>query len=168
MKLQGMIGEGITNGTYAPTVDTILDNLKKFQDFLRGNFKGKFDRYKDIRPVSNQPGRFNAAAKTHKFSSVDEIAIEKLKFRPIISQGGASSYNAAKVIADYLNPLYQNEYKINDMQFFPFMLKDQTPLNPNEEYLLYDVESLFTNVSVDETSNYTINEIDQKNKLPEI
>ena len=164
MKLQGMIDEGITNGTYAPTVDTILNNLKKFQDFLRGNFKGKFDRYKDITPVSNQPGRFNAAAKTHKFSSVDEIAIEKLKFRPIISQGGTCSYNAAKVIADYLKPLYQNEYKINDIQFFPFMLKDQTPLNPNEEYLLYDVESLFTNVPVDETSN----EIYQKNKLPEV
>ena len=45
-----MIDEGVTNGTYVPTVDTTLNNLKKFQDFLRGNFKGKFDRYKDIRP----------------------------------------------------------------------------------------------------------------------
>ena len=43
-KLQGMIDEGIPNGTYAPTVDTILNDLKKFQDFLRRNFKGKFDR----------------------------------------------------------------------------------------------------------------------------
>ena len=164
-----MIDEGITNGTYAPTVDTTLNNLKKFQDFLRGNFKGKFDRYKDVRPVSNQPCRLNATAKTHKFSSqLDEITIEKLEFQPIISQGGTSSNNAAKVIADYLKPLYQNEYKINDIRSFPFMLKDQTPLNPNEEYVLYDVESLFTNIPVDETINYSINEIYQKNKLPQV
>ena len=63
-----MIDEGITNGTYAPTVDTTLNDLKKFQDFLCHNFKEKFDRYKDIRPVSNQSGRLYATAKTHKFS----------------------------------------------------------------------------------------------------
>ena len=45
------------------------------------------------------------------------------------------------------------------------MLKDQTPLNPNEEYVSYDVESLFTNIPLDETINYTINEIYQKNRL---
>ena len=167
-KLQGMIAEGITNGTYAPTVDTILNDLKKFKDFLRHNFKGKFDCYKDMRPVSNQPGRLYATAKTHKFSSLDEITIEKLKFRPIISQVVTYTYNAAKVIVDYLEPLCQNEYKINDTQFFPSMLKDQEPLNPNEEYVSYDVESLFTNIPVDEIINYIINEIYQKKKLPQI
>ena len=156
-KSQGLIDEGITNGIYAPTVDTILNDLKKFQDFLSRNFKGKFDRYKDMRPVSNQPGRLYATAKTHKFSSLDEITIEKLKFRPIISQFGTYTYNAAKVIADYLNPLCQNEYKINDTQSSPSMLKDETPLNPNQEYVSYDVESLFTNIPVDETINYIIN-----------
>ena len=75
--------------------------------------------YKDMRPVSNQPGRLYATAKIHKFSSLDEITIEKLKFRPIISQVGTYTYNAAKVIADYLKPLCQNEYKINDTQSFP-------------------------------------------------
>ena len=48
------------------------------------------------------------------------------------------------------------------------MLKDQEPLNPNEEYLSYDMESLFTNIPVDETINYIINEIYQKKKLPQI
>ena len=79
-KLQCMIDEGITNGTYAPTVDTKLNDLKKFQEFLRCNFKDKFDRYKDARPVSNQPGRLYATAKTHKFGSLDKITIDKLKF----------------------------------------------------------------------------------------
>ena len=153
-----MIDEGITNGTYAPTVDTTLNDLKKFQDFLLRNFKGKFDRYKDLRPVSNQPGRLYATTKTHKY---------KLKFRPIISQVGTCTYNA-KVIADYLKPLFQNEYKTNDTQSFPSMLKDQTPLNPNEEYVSYDVDSLFTSIPVDKTINYMVNEIYQKKKLPQI
>ena len=48
------------------------------------------------------------------------------------------------------------------------MLKDQEPLNPNEEYISYDVESLFTNIPVDETINYIINEIYQKKKSPQI
>ena len=46
--------------------------------------------------------------------------------------------------------------------------KNQTPLNPNEEYVSYDVETLFTNIPVNETINYTISEVYQKNKLPQI
>ena len=48
------------------------------------------------------------------------------------------------------------------------MLKDQSSLNPNEGYASYDVESLFTNILIDETINYIINEIYQKKKLPQI
>ena len=77
------------------------------------------------------------------------------------------AYNAAKVIADYLEPLCQNGHKINDTQSFPFMLKDQAPLNPNEEYVSYYVEALFANIPVYETINYIINEIYQKKKLPQ-
>ena len=163
-----MINEGITNGKYAPTVDTTLNNLQKFQDFLCCSFKDKSYPYKDMRSVSNQPGRLYAAAKTHKLSSFDKITIEKLKFQPIISQVGTYTYNAAKVIANYLKTLCENEYNINDTQSFPSLLKDQTPLNPNEEYVLYDVVSLFTNIPVDKTTNYIINEIYQKKKLPQI
>ena len=56
-KLQSMIDEGNTNGTYVPTTDSTLSDLKKFQGFLRRNFKDKFTHYKDMRPVANQPGR---------------------------------------------------------------------------------------------------------------
>ena len=40
---------------------------------------------------------------------------------------------------------------MNNTQTFPSMLKDQTPLSSNEEYVSYDVESLFTNIPVGET-----------------
>ena len=50
------------------------------------------------------------------------------------------------------------------------MLKEQTPLSLDEEYVLYDVEPLFTNIPVDETSSKLRrnNKIFHKNKLPQI
>ena len=48
------------------------------------------------------------------------------------------------------------------------MLKEQKPLSANKEYVLHDVESLFTNIAMDETISYIINEMYQKNKLPQI
>ena len=38
-------------------------------------------------------------------------------------------------------------------------LKQQDPLLPEEEYISYDVESLFTNVPVHETTDYMLQEI---------
>ena len=52
-KLQQMIDEGIRNDIYTPTEDNTLNDLRKFQDFLRRIFKDKFARYEVMRPVSN-------------------------------------------------------------------------------------------------------------------
>ena len=132
-KLQQMIDEGIKNGIYAPTEENTLNDLGKFLDFLRRNFKDKFARYEDMRPVSNQPGRIYATAKTHKFNSLDQINIDNLKFRSIISQIRTYTYNGVKVIAEYLKPLCSNQYKISDTQEFASLIKDQPPLNHDEE-----------------------------------
>ena len=75
-KLQIMMDEGITNGTYAPTTDFYVA------------FQRQTTHYKDMGPVSNQPARLYATAKTHKFNSLDEIIVENLKFRPIIFASG--------------------------------------------------------------------------------
>ena len=79
------------------------------------------------------------------------------------------NYNAAQVIADYLEPLCSdNDYIISNTQEFPKLLQQQDLLSPNEEYLWYDVESLFTNVPIQETIDYILDEIYVKNKLPKI
>ena len=62
-----------------------------------------------MRPVSNQHRRIYATAKIHKFNSLDEIIVDNLKFRPIISQIGTYTNNAAKVIAEYLKTLCSNQ-----------------------------------------------------------
>ena len=74
-------------------------------------------------------------------------------------------YNSAKVIANYLKPLWQDEYKIADTQSFPSILKEQTALSLSEEYDSYFVESLFTKIPAHETISCIINEIHQKNNI---
>ena len=123
-----------------------------------------------MRPISNQPGKIYATAKTHKFDSLENITIQNLKFRPIISQIGTYTYNAAKVLpaSDYLKPLCQNEYKINDTQSFASQIKEQPPLDEDEEYVSYDVDSLFINTLVQDTIDYIIHQIYTEKKLPQI
>ena len=58
-----MIDDRIRKGIWTQTVDTTLSDLKKFHNFLHWNFKGKHGRYRDMRPVSNQPGKIYATAK---------------------------------------------------------------------------------------------------------
>ena len=116
-----------------------------------------------MKPVFNQPGRLYATAKTHKFNSLNKITVENIKFWSIISQVGTHTYNGAKVIASDLKPLCQNESKIDNTEPLPSILKEQTSLSLDEKYIWYDVESLFTNIPIDETIYFIINEIYQKN-----
>ena len=116
-KLEAMLNDGISKGIYAPTKDTTLRDLKLFQDFLCKNFKDKYD-YEEIRPVSHEPGKLYTIAKTHKFNLLDNITVDNLKFHPTILQIGSYTYNASRVISQYLKSLCENEYKINDTQIF--------------------------------------------------
>ena len=98
-----------------------------------------------------------------------DIILENLKFRPNIAQSGTYTYNAALVIDDYLKPLCSdNDYIIRNTQEFPKLLQQQDPFLPNEEYVWYDVKSLFTNVPIQETINYILDDIYVKNKFPRI
>ena len=66
-KVNNIIKEGLQQGIYIETMDTTQSDLKHFQDFLYRHFK-KSEHYDLMRPVSNQPGRFFATTKTHKFT----------------------------------------------------------------------------------------------------
>ena len=52
------------------------------------------------------------------------------------------TYNAAKVISNYLRPLSKNKYTINDTLSFADMIKRLQPLLDDEEYVSYDIVSL--------------------------
>ena len=163
-----MLNDGISQGIYVPTVDTTLRDLKLFQDFLCRNFKDKYYKYEEMRPVSHEPGKLYATAKTHKFNSLDDITVDNLQVRPIISQIGTYTYNALRVISQYLKPLCENEYIISDTQTFASIIKNQTPLSSDEDYVSYDVDSFFTNIPVEETIEYIIHQIYNEKKVPQI
>ena len=71
-----------------------------------------------MRPVSNQLARFFATAKTHKFDNHSLISLDDLKFRPIKDQSNTYSYNAAKIVSDYLQLLTHNDYVIEETPTF--------------------------------------------------
>ena len=73
------------------------------------------------------------------------------------------------MIGKYLRPLIaHNKHIINNTQEFPQLLKSQPPLGEDEEYVSYDVESLFTNIPIEDTIKYIIKKIYVEDKLPKI
>ena len=165
-KIQILIETGIADGIYEKTTDNTVNKLEKFQDFLYRNFKN-FKIYDGMRPTSNQPAHIYGTAKTHKFDNFDEITLNKLKLRQIIAQNGTFTYNAAQVIGNYLKPLVaHNNYIIKNTQDFPKLLKDQPSLGEHEDYVSYDIVSLFTNIPIHERIDYIIKKMYDEKKLP--
>ena len=162
-KFNAMISEGISKGKYVETVDSTHKDLKHFQDFLYRHFyKTKY--YDGMRPVSNQPARFFATAKTLKFDTIEDINVKDLKLRPIIDQTRAYIYDASKVVAQFLKPLARNEFTISDTLAFPELLKNIENSDDYED-VSYDVESLFTSIPIKETIDYIIHKIYTKNVI---
>ena len=140
-------------------------DMSKCCDFYLNFYTYK--HYKSLYPYSNQPAKLYRTAKTHKFNNIQEINKEKLKFHPIIDQTGTYSYNAAQVISQYLKPFCKNEFTINDTQSFSADIKNIPPLQ-EDEHVSYDVESLFTNIPINETIDYILDQIYNKKKLKPI
>ena len=158
-----MINEGILKGKYVETADRTRKDLKHFQDFLcRHFYKTKY--YDGLRPVSNQPARFFAAAKRHKFDTIEYLNVKDLKLRPIIDQTGTYIYDESKVVAQFLKPLARNEFTISDTLAFPELLKNIENSDDYED-VSYDVESLFTSIPIKETIDYIIHKIYTKNVI---
>ena len=156
-KMNEMIENGLEDGTYVESEDTTLEDLKHFKDFLYRNFK-KHPKYSKMLPKSHRPARMYGSAKTHKFDSYDQITVENLKLRPIMDQSGTMVYTAAQIIAEYIRPLNDSKFIIKDTLTFPDILAEKD-LQEDEEDVSYDVESLFTNVPVEETIEYILDEI---------
>jgi hypothetical protein len=162
-KMNEMIEKGIQDGTYVDSEDTTIEDLKHFKQFLYRNF-ADHPKYKKMLPKSHRPARMYGSAKTHKFDSYEQITVENLKLRPIMDQSGTMMYTAAQIVADYIKPLNDSKYIIKDTLTFPSILAENE-IQEDEEDISYDVESLFTNVPVEETIEYILDEIYVNKKL---
>ena len=86
----------------------------------------------------------------HKFSSGSFS-----KLCPIVSSIGTFNYNLAHFLCDLLSPLVPNDYSCKDTFSFVSQIKNA---NLSKKFLVsYDVTSLFTNISLQETIDIAIN-----------
>ena len=82
------------------------------------------------------------------------------KFRLILSAINTPGYNLTKFLIPILEPLTQNEFIIKDSFSFA---KDITTYNSSLYMAILDVESLFTNISLNETINNCVSDLHNEN-----
>ena len=122
-KMETLIQEGIQDSKFVETTDTTNSDLVSFQNFRPRNFKTILPLDK-IKPNSNQPAFLHGTAKTHKYSTPDDITADNIKLRPIVSATGTFYYETVKYLVEYLQPLTENEYTIKNTTGFPSCIKE--------------------------------------------
>ena len=75
-----------------------------------------------------------------------------------MDQNGTHLYNCSKTITQYLQQLEIKEYTISDTLSFPDILWEN-PSDSNEDYVSYDMDSLFTSIPLGETTDFFLDEI---------
>jgi len=112
----------------------------------------------NLSPDGPSPARLYGLPKIHK-PPVDGLP----KYRPIISQIGSPTYKIAKYLLSFIQPYTTNEYTVRDTFHFVSMLdgKDHRLIMAS-----LDVESLFTNIPLDETIDIVTKKVfDKKLKV---
>ena len=125
-------------------IDTIFKNL------VDSNSMSKEMR-KFVKPVGTRPGIMYGNCKVHK-QQVDSC----LPFRPMLSALQTPTYNLDKFLVPILNPLTKNEYIVRDSFQFAEEICEQDPTLTMGSL---DVDSLFTNIPLDETIDICINQL---------
>ena len=114
--------------------------------------------YKNIKPVGSRPGILYRLGKIHK-----EFCNGPPPFCPIVSAIGTPTYELAKFLLKFLTPSTPNEYIVIDLFHFAEEICQQ---NPNLNMASLDVDSLFTNIHLDETINICIDNLYNGNENP--
>ena len=90
------------------------------------------------------------SARTHGLPKIRKDFTDSSKFRRIIDSAGTSHCLVGKYLANLLNLLTINEFFIKDSFEEISGIKDipQDLLHNGHQFILFDVESLFTNVPI--------------------
>ena len=87
-----------------------------------------------------------------------KIHKENIPLRPILSANNTSSYSLAKFLVTKLSSLTTNEFTLKNSYEFSNYIK--TIRNPNNFTMCsFDIESLFTNIPLQETIDIIINKL---------
>ena len=123
-------------------------NLRKVLRELMGRNSINKTVYDQIAPTGTRPGVLYGLCKVHK-SSVDGCP----PFRPILSAIGTPQYALAKLLVPLLAPITSNEFSVKDSFSFA---KEVVNQDSNLHMASLDVDSLFTNIPLQETIKFCV------------
>jgi len=135
---------------------------RQLQRFLR-KLKGKGlisnELYNDIYPSGSQPARMYGLPKLHKVTN----NCTQIPFRPIVSSLGTYNYKLAKYLCDLLTPHLPSSHCAKDTFTF---VEDIKKVRCDNSFLVsFNVESLFTNIPLDETIDLAVDTLLNSNKV---
>ena len=132
----------------------ILNKENRLREIIKPLYeKGCFTKSKFLKiwPTGSKPGILYGQAKVHK-----PVEDNCPSFRPILSAIGTPTYDLAKFLVLILKPLIENEYTVHDS----FSLASEvSKFNAKNLMVSLDVESLFTNIPLEETIDNIINDL---------
>ena len=125
-------------------LNCLLQHEDKLVNFLKRVKKSLGEEvYKNLYPQGSQPGVLYGLSKIHK-PLVNNIP----KLRPNLSALNTGTYKWAKFFVPFLQDITSNEYTLKDSFEFAKVIRQQY----SDLYMAsLDVDSLFTNVPLDET-----------------
>jgi hypothetical protein len=134
------------------------ENIKNcLDDLLENNYLSQ-DDHKQLKPVGSRPGVMYGLCKVHKDQT---NGVELPPFRPILSAIRTCAYNLAKFFVPILKEFTINEYTVKDSFSFAEEIVEQD----SKLYMVsFDVESLFTNIPLDETIDICVDRVYHRKK----
>ena len=121
---------------------TVQRTLRKIKNVLSEN------DYKKLDLTRSRPGLFYGTAKVHKLQS--NQGLSELTVKPILSKIGTATYETAKYLNNLLSPLGKSQHTVlNSKKFVEKIKAEIIPIG--YKMISFDVNSLFTNVPLDET-----------------
>ena len=127
------------------------DKLNRILRDIRSNIGDV--NFRNLYTSGSRPGKLYGLPKVHKTDN---------PLRPIISSIGTFNYNLAKFLVPMIAPFTKNEFTVeNSNDFVEQLLK--LDLSGPAVMASIDVESLFTNVPLKETTNLIVNYISDNN-----
>ena len=137
-------------------LDYLLDKQGDIVDFLKELRDSKVIsdlEFNNLKPCGSQPGVLYGLYKVHKGVGPDG---DSSPFRPILSAINTPSYKIAKFLVPMLSSLTKNKYVSKDSFDFAKNVREQ---NPELFMASFDVDSLFTNVPLDETIDISVKKL---------
>ena len=129
----------------------IEDKINSFLRKIKPNISE--DLYKSVFATGTGPGTLYGTAKIHKpdFST-------KFQFRPIFASYNTPSYKLSKFLVPYLNHLTKNQFTLENSYAFSDEIKKLKNCG-NCTMASFDIESLFSNVPLEETIDICVDRI---------